>query len=190
MSAPLPGAPSNYNQYLSLFCRAAGDVLSFSSNANSTVLLANNTIVAYSNTVFDMNCVVTNGCGTTPFVYTNNLILGYTVPTNYFPGSNGQAPGLFYFSDPTDAVVSSHNLEYGVRNGDPCGGNILCSDPLLASEPGQGTTPPESTLDAFNFHPTAISPAISAGTTYTGLLSSDYYGQPETTIPVIGAVEP
>jgi hypothetical protein len=190
LSAPMPGAPSNYNQYLSLFCRAAGDVLSFSSNANSTVLLANNTVVAYSNTVFDMNCVVANGCATTPFVYTNNLILGYTVATNSFPGANGQAPGLFYFSDPTDAVVSSYNLEYGVRNGDPCSGTILCSDPLLVSEPAQGSVPPESTMDAFNFHPTASSPVISAGTTYVGLLSTDYFGQPTTTHPVIGAVKP
>jgi hypothetical protein len=190
MSAPMPGAPGNYNQHLSLFCRAAGDVFSFSSNANSTVLLANNTVVAYSNTVFDMNCVVTNGCGTTPFVYTNNLILGYTVPTNYLPGANGQAPGLFYFSDPTDAVVSTYNLEYGIRNGDPCAGTILCSDPLLVGEPAQGSVPPESTLDALDFHPTASSPAVLAGTTYSGLMNSDYYGQPMTAPPVIGAIEP
>ena len=188
MSAPMPGAPSNYNQYLSLFCRAAGDVFSFSSNANSTVLLANNTVVAYSNTVFDMNCVVTNDCGTTPFVYTNNLILGYTVPGNNFPGANGQAPGLFYFSDPTDSVVSSYNVEFGVRNGDPCGGTILCSDPLLVSEPAQGSIPPESTLDSLDFHPTASSPLVSAGTTYTGLPSADYYGLPTTSPPTIGAV--
>jgi len=190
MSAPMPGAPSNYNQYLTLFCRAAGDVFSFSSNANSTVLLANNTVIAYSNTVFDMNCVVSDGCGTTPFVYTNNLILGYTVPANNFPGANGQAPGLFYFSDPTDAVVSSHNLEFGIRNGDVCGGTILCSDPLLVSEPVQGSIPPESTLDALDFHPAAISPAVSAGRTYTGLLSNDYYGLPTTSPPIIGAVNP
>ncbi len=190
LSAPMPGAPSNYNQYLSLFCRAAGDVLSFSSNANSKVLLANNTVAAYSNTVFDMNCVVTNGCGSTPFVYTNNLILGYTMPQNYFPGANGQAPGLFYFSDPTDAVVSSYNLEYGVRNGDACGGTILCSDPLLVDEPAQGSMTSEAVLDGFNFHPTASSPLVSAGTTYSGLPATDYYGTATTAIPVIGAVEP
>jgi Putative Ig domain len=190
MSAPMPGAPSNYNQNLSLFCRAAGDVFSFSSNANSSVLLANNTVVAYSNTVFDMNCVVVNGCGTTPFVYTNNLILGYTVGTNSFPGANGQAPGLFYLSDATDAVVSTYNLEYGIRNGDPCSKTIVCVDPLLVSEPAQGTVPPEATMDGLDFHPSAASPAIAAGTSYAGQLASDYYGLPAPAIPTIGAVQP
>jgi hypothetical protein len=190
MSAPMPGAPANYNQYLSLYCRAAGDVFSFSSNANSSVLLGNNTVVAYSNTVFDMNCVVANGCGTTPYTYTNNLILGYTVPGNYFSGASGQAPGLFYLSDPSDSVVDTNDLEYGVRNGGNCSGSVVCRDPLLVGEPAQGAVPPESALDALDFHPMAGSPAVYAGTIYTGMPGYDYYGTPATSPPTIGAVEP
>ena len=159
MSAQLPGAPHTYNlvsglpgAFLGEFCRASGDVFSFSSDANSTVLLANNTVVAYSNTVFDLNCNTADNCATTPFTFTNNILLGYSVPENWFPGGNGSAPGLFYLSDPTDAVVSTYNDEYGVRNGDcPTGGTgILCVDPALVNEPAQGSVPPESTLDVFN----------------------------------------
>ena len=194
MSAQLPGAVQNFNSdtnlpgsYLSLFCRAAGDVFSFSSNANSTVLLANNTVVAYSNTVFDMSCVVNNACGTTPYVYTNNIILGYGVPTNNFPGANGQAPGLFYYSDATDAVVSSNNIEYGVRNGDTNAVNFYV-DPSLVGEPAQGSVPPENTLDNFNFSLASGSPAIGAGVPVLGLLT-DYNGVTRPATPAIGALE-
>lgn len=194
LSVQLLDAPVTFNEHLSLFCRAAGDVFSFSSNANSTVLLANNTVVAYSNTIFDMDCVVLNGCGTTPYVYTNNLILGYTVASDYFEGANGQAPGLFFFSDATDSIVSTFNLEYGIRNGDTCGGNILCGDPLLTGEPSQSSNPPpESNMDGFlasarGFYPTGASPVLHAGTTYTGLPAADYYGVTTTSPPVIGGV--
>ena len=188
LSAPMPGAPSNYNQYLGLFCRAAGDVFSFYSAANSTVLFANNTVVSYSQTVFDMNCAPTGTCGTTPYVYTNNLLLGYTVPLNNFPGANGMAPGLFYFSDPSDAIKSTYNLEYGVRNGDTCEGNIICIDPLLVNEVAQ-TWVAESELDNLDWHPSAGSPAVGAGTILSGI-TTDYYGVKRPSPPSVGAVEP
>ena len=151
LSAPIPGQPSNYYQNLGAVCRAAGDFLSFSSAANSTVLLANNTVVGYSETVFDLNCIPSNTCGTTPFVFTNNIILGYTQPVNSFPGANGEAPGLFYFSDTSDSIVSTYNDEYAVRNGDcpTSSGGILCTDPLMLNEPSQ-TWVNETAMDVFN----------------------------------------
>ncbi len=89
MSQPLPGAPPTYNKYLSGFCRAAGNVFAFPTPKNSHLLIANNTVVAYSATVFDLACQPANTCGSTSFNFTNNIFLGY-----YLKGA--QPPGLFY----------------------------------------------------------------------------------------------
>ena len=60
MSQQLPGAAQNFSlstklpgSYLSNFCRAAGDVFSYFSDIGSTVLFANNSVVAISPTIFD-----------------------------------------------------------------------------------------------------------------------------------------
>jgi hypothetical protein len=194
---PIPGAAQSFalssgltGAHLSDYCRAAGNVVSISSQQNSHVLFANNTFVGASATVININCGPngpSNGmCATTPFVFTNNIFLGYT-----FTG--GQAPGLFYFGDSSIKVTSSNSIEYGNRNGDTCGVNgIICSDPLLANEPGQNMVDfsNEAFLDDFNFNPTSGSPAILAGIMYTGIPTVDFYGKPQTTPPTIGAVMP
>src|ERR1035437_8440727 len=110
MSQPLPGAPSTYNKYLSGFCRAAGDVFAFPTPKNSHLLIANNTVVAYSATVFDLACAPENTCGSTAFTFTNNIFLGY-----YLKGA--EPPGLFYPEDHSVKVTGSHNIEYGNRSG-------------------------------------------------------------------------
>ena len=191
LTAPIPGQPSNYFANLNAVCRAAGDVFSFFSAANSTVLFANNTVVTYQPTVIDLSCGTPGTCGTTPYVFTNNLVLGYTQPYGNFPGASGQQPGMYYRSDATSFPTSTHNLEYGVRNGDcptPSNGNV-CSDPLLLNEPAQGTVPPESTLDNFNFSPTSASPVIGAGIAINSV-TTDYLGVTRPALPTIGAVEP
>lgn len=195
MSQQLPGAPMNYNEstgqngaYLSLFCRAAGDMFSFFSSANSTVLIANNTVVGYSETMFDLNCATVGTCGSTPYVFRNNLLLGYfdasLNPT--YP----QVPGLFYYSDTSDVVTADHNLIHNMRLPSCPTGNI-CSDPLLVSEPVLNMTS-ESELDNFNFYPTSGSPVVGAGVSISGVpgLLLDYYGVKRPVPPSIGAVEP
>jgi hypothetical protein len=123
MSQPLPGAPSTYNKYLSGFCRVAGDVLAFVTPKNSHLLIANNTVVAYSATVFDLACQPVNACSSTPFIFTNNI-------------KGAEPPGLFYPEDRSIKITESHNIEYGNRRGrwDFCRGDIICSDPRLANE--------------------------------------------------------
>ena len=195
MSQQLPGAAQNFSQttglngsYLTNFCRAAGTVFDYFSDANSTVLFANNTFVTYSPTVFDFGCGST--CTTTPYVLTNNIFLGYETSTSYYP-NNGQAPGLYYFDAPV-TITASNNIEFGVRDGTCSSGGgtgIICADPLLVSEPAQGTIPPESTLDNFNFHPSTGSLAIGAGVALPGI-TLDYYGVTRPNPPSIGAVEP
>jgi len=68
-------------------------------------------------------------CGTTPFVFTSNIFLGY-----YHSGS--EPPGLFYPDDRSIKVTANHNIEYGYRSGtgETCRDNI-CSDPRLQNEP-------------------------------------------------------
>jgi hypothetical protein len=196
MSAPLPGAPQNYNRYLSLYCRAAGDVFSFYSAANSTVLFENNTTVGYSATIFDLNCQAKNACGSTKYIYRNNIVLGLLNP-QYNP-TNANVPGLFYFSDPSDAITAARNIYFNLRgSGDPIGalcrssgnstGNI-CADPMLVNEPPR-TMGREPELDNFNFHPRSGSPAIGRGIAVGGL-ATDAYGVARPNPPSIGAVEP
>ena len=197
-SEPLPGAANTFNQasssayggaQLSLFCRAAGDVFSIFSAANSSVLFANNTVIAYTAVVFDLNCQASGACGTTPYAFENNLILGYLNDDPMYAGlTNGEAPTVYYASDSSDVPVGKNNLEFGVRNGDACGGTILCSDPKLVSEPAGPSLPAETALDDFDFHPSSGSPVAHAGTTYAALPPTDYYGSPTTTPPVLGAV--
>jgi hypothetical protein len=194
MSQPLPGAGQSFAKssglpgaYLTDFCRAAGDTFSFSSQANSHVLLAGNTIVSTSATIFDINCGPAGGnagtCGSTPFVFTDNLVLGYT-----YPGSNSEAPALYYRSDHSVVITAGNNLEFGVRNGGSCGRSIVCSDPMLRGEPPRRWSG-EAALDSLDFTPLPGSPAIGAGVGAPGL-SADYFEHPRPARPTIGAIEP
>jgi hypothetical protein len=192
LSKPMPGAPSNYNQYLSGFCRASGMAFGIVIPSGSTWTIANNTLVTYQPTVFNIACPtgVPGPCPST-VNFTNNIFLGYLDPSQ--PDYNGEAPGLYYTTGSVGInLVTSHNIEFGVRNDDCPGRGIanLCSDPLLVGEPAQGAIPQESTLDNFNFHLTSNSPASGAGATYSPLPSTDYFGTATSNPPVIGAVEP
>jgi Putative Ig domain len=195
MTQQLPGAAQNFGSgsglpgsNLSNFCRAAGDMFSLNAGANSTTNIVNNTEVGYNPTIFDLHCITVGTCATAPYIFTNNITLGYTAPNGYGGWGNTEAPGLYYLSDASNVVQASHNIEYGIRNGDTCGGNILCSDPQLVNEPAQGTIPPESVLDNFNFSPISTSPAIGVGITMPGL-TTDYNGSTRANPPSIGAVE-
>jgi len=191
LTAPIPGQPTNYQANLNAVCRAAGDVFSFFSAANSTVLFANNTLVTYQPTVIDLSCGTPGTCATTKYTFTNNIMLGYTQPYGTFPGASGQQPGLYYLSDGSNVVTSILNVEYGVRNGDcpTAGGGTICADPLLVDEPAQGTIHPETILDNFNFTPTSTSPAVGAGTAISSV-TTDYFGVTRPIPPTIGADQP
>src|SRR6202042_3561096 len=62
MSEPLPGAPANYNQFLTGFCRASGMVLGSNISAGSTWTIANSTWITYQPTSFFINCAPTSPC--------------------------------------------------------------------------------------------------------------------------------
>jgi hypothetical protein len=189
LSAAFPGTPSNYNQFLTNFCRAGGNAFANVITAGSNWLIANNTVVGYNPTFFLFDCPLPtlnfSPCAST-INFTNNIFYGITSGYTGAPFNPGQAPGLYFFLNGSITSTGSHNIEFGIRNGDTCGGNIICSDPLFVNEPSAGV-PPESTLDNFNFHPSSSSPALLAGTTYTGLPATDHYGTATTSPPVIGA---
>jgi hypothetical protein len=189
MSQQLSGAPINYNAatgtqgaYLSLFCRAAGDMFAFYSAANSSVLFAFNTTVGYSATMFDMACQVPNACSSTPYIFRDNIMLGFLQPTY-----NSETPGLYYYSDSSDAVTEDHNLYFNMRNGGCSSPGDICSDPLFVGEPPL-TVATESQFDNFNFNLSSTSPAIGTGIAISGI-TTDFNGSLRADPPAIGAME-
>lgn len=196
MSEQLPGAAQSFNQstgkggaYLSNFCRAAGDLFAYFADEGSTVNIVNNSFVTYQPTTFDLNCRRPGTCGNTPYNFTNNVFLGFTPTYTVSPFKPGEPPGLFYRSDNSVKIVSSHNLEYGLRNADSCGANgNICSDPELVNQPRQRRTNDIFPAN-FDFHPSGGSPVKGRGKSVSGL-SRDYYGSPRPNPPSIGAVEP
>jgi hypothetical protein len=187
MAEPLPGAPQGYNQNLSGFCRAAGDVFSFFTAANSTVLVANNTTVGYSATMFDVGCQTSGACGASHFVFRNNIVLGFL--NRKYPA--GEVPNFFYYSDPTVKLTSDHNLFFNLRS-KPCPtfghSDSLCVSPEFVNQPPPTLTS-ESQLDNFNFHPRKGSPVGGRGVLENSV-TTDYFGVKRPGSPSLGAVEP
>ena len=187
MAEPLPGAPPDYNRNLSGFCRAAGDIFSFFTAANSTVLFANNTTVGYSATMFDLACQSPGACDSAHFVFRNNIVLGFLDPK--YP--TGEVPGLFYYSDHSVKLASDHDLFFNLRS-KPCPSlgrsDLICASPEFVNQP-PSTLSSESQLDNFNFHPRRGSPAIGRGVPVNGM-TTDYFGARRPDPPSIGAVEP
>jgi len=195
LAEQIPGAPQSYDlktglrgSYLSDYCRAGANTFAISTQQNSRVLFANNTMVDDTGLVFLLSCGTVKNhpsglCGTTPFVFTSNIFLGY-----YHSGS--EPPGLFYPDDRSIKVTANHNIEYGYRSGtgETCRDNI-CSDPRLQNEPPQQGWKNQTFLDNFNFLPTSDSPAKGHGTAATAA-TGDYYGNARPNPPSIGAIEP
>ncbi len=175
MSAPLAGAPSTFNAHLGDFCRAT-DAVSFNFRQGGTVLFANNTIVTYTPTTFDIDCW-DRSCSNSTLNFENNVLLGYDNPATYSLGGKPGGPGGFYFAKPIGRVLRTNNIYYGVR-GFRCflngGSNETCDDPKFIGEP---RFTKEQDLDAFNFHLSDRSPARHAGIRADGV-PVDYDGRP------------
>lgn len=196
MSQPLPGASGTYNQFLTDFCRASGDVFSTPISTNDTVLFANNSIVGYSDTIFDFQCSP-GDCSSTTWTFRNNIVMSYLDPA--CPGAPNAAQGCggsagnesanIFGVDSTIDFAGDHNLYYNDRWGCPVGTSGVpsgtCADPQFIGEPSVTLTS-ESALDNFNFNLSSGSPAIGAGTSIPGLIL-DYLGAPYGNPPNIGA---
>lgn len=195
LSAPFPGQPSTYNANLSDFCRAS-DSIAFGFRDGGTLLMANNTIIAYAPTTFDATCSGTypaaQGTGTclnSTFTFENNIVMGIDNPNTYSVGGVPGGPGGFYYSSTIGHVIRSNNLYFGLGHGFSCPTgypNEICQDPLFVGEPAFTG---EASLDNFNFKITPGSPAVGAGLSIPSI-TLDYSGATRPNPPSIGALEP
>ena len=161
MSQPMAGLPGSYNAHLGDFCRS-NDALSFNFRQGGTALIANNTIVTYAPTSFDIGCWDDGGCSASTLTFKNNIVLGYDNPGTYNLGGKPGGPGGFYYQKKIGNVIRTNNLYYGIRGvGCPVGFmHESCGDPKFVSEPHFSR---EQDLDRFDFHLSAASPAHGAG---------------------------
>ena len=205
MSAPMAGAPSSYNQYLSLFCRS-GDAVSFVSYNGSNTLFAGNSVVSYAPTTIDMQCGTANGvqnCANTTYTFANNIFRAYDNPSTYNLGGQLGGPGMYCGASCNSStaligrVTRQNNLYYGFR-GDCVANKVAyatagtstgeaCADPLFSGEPPSFTT--EAALDSFNFNLAPGSPAVNAGVSLLPQLLLDYSDATRPVPPSIGAIE-
>lgn len=199
LSEQLPGAAQNFDGHVNLpgsglggYCRAAGPLFDYFTGQNSKVRFNNNTIVSYQTTVFEPGCWGNASCSSSPLVFTNNIVLGYTSKFTVAPFNPGQPPSLFYKDDKNVVISASHNIWDGVKDDDgTCGknGNLCNVDPQFVNQPANLKLAKQTLLDNFNFHPAGTSPALHHGIPVDGL-ATDYYGTPRPNPPTIGAVEP
>jgi hypothetical protein len=184
MSQPMTGQPSTYNANLSDFCRASDTVVP-GFGKNGTLLMANNTIISYAPTIFDVECAAA-GCANSTFTFENNIVIGYDNPTTWSTGGQVGGPGLFYYGAPIGQTIRSNNIYFGIGHNFKCPTgypNEYCMDPLLVNEPVWSG---ESSLDNFNFNLAPGSPAKGTGMSVPSV-TTDYNGEVRTNPPSIGA---
>lgn len=187
-STSLPGS------YLGLPCRAGGSLLESLIQNGSIYNIQGNTFVFAGGDGggLELDCGPAGGGGTncapptTQINFTDNIFLAYTNPTVGDPGN------LYDIIGGTGIVpTSNYNVYYGFDGITPdvCAVNhLICSNPLLTSQPATPWPGSEAALDNFNWTPTSGSPATHAGTTLSGM-TTDYYGVTRPSPPSIGAVE-
>jgi hypothetical protein len=180
MSAPFAGAPETYNKHLSLFCRAAGDGITFSVTDGGSYVLQNNSFAGYGTTSYDISC---DGTCTKPNItYQNNLNIGIKSPRD------GQPPAIFYTSTvPRNPFVArDHNLYFQMRSC-PSGPEERCVDPKVVHLPAWKG---EASLDDIDLHLATTSPARGAGVPVSDL-TADFSGtaRPAGGAPDVGAFQ-
>ena len=191
LSMPIAGTSTYFNAHLSDYCRA-DDAMSFNFRQGGTAILANNTLVGYAPTSYDVGCWDTS-CSTSSLTFYNNITIGYDNPTTYNMGGQVGGPGGLYFQEPIGVVTRANNIWFGMRPGSfacPTGyAAEACENPLLVTEPtGQGANFVETELDNFNFALSPGSPAIGAGLPIPSV-PLDYTGAQRANPPSIGAYE-
>ena len=175
LSAPMTGQPPSYNAHLGDFCRAE-DAVPFNLRQGGSVFFANNTIVTYAPSTFDIDCWEDHGCSNSTLIYKNNIVLAYDNPGTYNLGGKPGGPGGLFFQKPIGHVVRSNNLYYGIR-GFRCGvgfQNEKCDSPKFVDQP---RFTKEQDLDNFNVHLSPSSPALGAGANLPEV-KIDYEGKP------------
>lgn len=181
LSAPMEGAPADYNRHLSLFCRAAGDGIAFAVVDGGSYVFQNNSYVGYGSTSYDISCGAEH-CSAANIVFENNLHAGYKNP------KDGQFPAVFYGQNlPRNPFqTQDHNIFYRMRSCPP-GTADRCVDPKVVNLPVWSG---EASLDHVDLHLTAGSPARGAGVAVPEM-ETDFDGvaRPSGVAPDIGAFQ-
>jgi hypothetical protein len=192
MGSPIPGTPSNFNVRLADFCRAQ-DAIPIDFRQGGTLLFANNTVVTYAPTTFDIACWDAS-CSNSTLNFFDNIVVGYDNPATYSNGGQVGGPGLFYFQSPIGIINRKNNIYSGIGHGFTCPTGFTgekCVSPGFVGQPtGNGSAFVESELDNYNFHLASGSAAIGAGITYSSIPTLDYFSVTRLNPPSIGAVEP
>ncbi len=172
-------------------CRAGGDGIVVSMDGQGIYTFQNLTFVGYGATPFDESCSGGwDSCRNAHTTFQNNIILGYS-DLNY---NGGELPGLFYQGNqsmpPNGGWATRRNNDfYNLRHGCP---KLLqgehCANPRFVDQPALRISK-ESTLDNYDFHPSAQSPLLGAGVPVPGI-AADNAGVKRPTRPSIGALEP
>lgn len=198
-SVLIPGAAHTFalasglgGAYLSDFCRAGGNTMGSNMRSNNTWTTASSTFVGYTGYDMFISCGIAypnnESCGTSTWNITDDIFLGFTL------AGIGVGPSVVLpTGGPAVTPTFSHNIDAFNKpaSGVSCGVNgNLCVDPALVNEPIQqpGGWTNVTFLDNFNFNLASGSPAIGAGVSYTGMLSTDYAGRAQTVPPVIGGL--
>jgi hypothetical protein len=162
LSQPMPGVPDSFNANLRDFCRAE-DAITFHFRQGSSVTMANNTIINYAPTTFDIDCDDPS-CSNSTFIFKNNIVLGYENPATFNLGGKPGGPGGFYYGHPIGHVIRTNNVYYGLRGMrlETVFSNEKIANPLFVSQPSFSK---EKDLDGFNFQLSPSSPARGIGAT-------------------------
>jgi hypothetical protein len=185
MSAPIPGAPSTFNDFLSLWCRAAGDQIAggfWSNDYPEAWVVRSSTITGYSPAFLDIECTLVNEtCDNIAYTFENNIVFAVSNP-NY---NDDITPTSFYGEVPT---VQDYNDFYGLRYCPAVNSNDRCPspDPLFLVEPPPQVA--ETDFDTMNFGLSAGSPAVGTGL-WLDDLTTDFTGAPRANPPSRGAFE-
>ncbi|MFZ5909218.1 MAG: choice-of-anchor Q domain-containing protein, partial [Chloroflexota bacterium] len=165
-------------------CRAGGDALVFALNPGGQARVINSTVTGEGGCLAIAECALNQTCnGSEKVLMRNSLFQGQEI---FF--SPGDDTCFAWYDDessppmPANPFVVDYSLISGVRFGNvtPCpGSHNLCD--ILA-----GLVDPS--IDSFDAHLQAGSPAIDAGTA-DGAPADDFTARPRDTAPDIGAYE-
>lgn len=195
MMAPDPNMAPDYNQYLSMFYRAA-NTLPIAEHFWSKMDISNNTWETGFPTIWDDVCADPIGCASplasAYFIAQNNVFLGFL--DSNAPSYSGQLPGVYFYNtgvDPPQVTWTfQNNMGFNVRNQPTGTGNQWTTDPLVAIKiPDILNFADEVNAQSFDMQLTSSSPARSAGLHNTYTPTTDITGNAFLNPPAMGAYE-
>ncbi|MBW2308322.1 MAG: hypothetical protein JRG73_15455 [Deltaproteobacteria bacterium] len=143
-----------FGQEMQDHCRAGGNALALDLHQGNTVDVLNNTIVGQGDILVEIECNTASQCDGTEWVrLQNNIFVGYG---DFLQSDWGDLTAFMWDPSNFSSGGIDYNVMYNVKfdtGSCPFGANDLCTDPLFV----------DSSLDSFDGHLQAGSPAIDSG---------------------------